>query len=186
MITRTAQGATHPAEAPDLPDQNILPRWYAAYTCANREKRVSDQLLVRRVEHFVPTYGSERRWKDRQVMLQLPLFPGYVFVRIAMRDRFRVVQVPGVAWLVSFNGSPAPLPDEQIAALQSGLASGMKAEPYPFLPTGCRVRIKNGPLGGLTGILLRFQAKSRVVISVELLRQSVAVDVFDADLEPVP
>src|SRR6266852_6040144 len=95
------------------------PLWYAAYTVANHEKRVAEQLGLRSVEHFVPLYESVRRWKDRKVRLQLPLFPGYVFVRLALRDRLRVLQVPGVARLVGFNGQPAVLPDKEIEALQT-------------------------------------------------------------------
>ena len=98
-------------------------RWYAAYTCANHEKRVSEQLGVREVEHFLPLYSSVRRWKDRRVMLDLPLFPGYVFVRMAMRDRLQVQTVPGVARLVGFDGTPAALPDEEIGALRTSLGS---------------------------------------------------------------
>src|SRR5438034_6510270 len=71
-------------------------RWYAAYTSANHEKRVSEQLGMREVEHFLPLYPSVRRWKDRRVRLEMPLFPGYVFVRIALRDRLQVLQVSGV------------------------------------------------------------------------------------------
>src|SRR6267378_2705469 len=83
-----------------LATEDVDPRWYAAYTSANHEKRVAEQLDVRSVEHFVPLYESVRRWKDRKVRLQLPLFPGYVFVRLVQRERLRVLQVPGVARLV--------------------------------------------------------------------------------------
>src|SRR5258708_12022258 len=86
------------------------PLWYAAYTVANHEKRVSEQLGVRSVEHFVPLYESVRRWKDRKVRLQLPLFPGDVFVRLAMRDRLRVLQVPAVARLSGLHPPPSPFP----------------------------------------------------------------------------
>src|SRR5712664_2211871 len=110
--------------------------WYAAYTSANHEKRVAEQLGVRSVEHFVPLYESVRRWKDRKVRLQLPLFPGYVFVRLALHDRLRVLQVPGVARLVGFNGLPCALPDSEIEAMKTGLASGLRAEPHPFLNVG--------------------------------------------------
>lgn len=170
-------------ELPGLPTEYRIPRWYAAYTSANHEKRVADQLSVRRVEHFLPLYESARRWKDRGVTLRLPLFPGYVFVRMALRDRLRVVQVPGIASLVSFNGAPAALPEWEIAALENGLANGMRAEPHPFLVVGRRVRVKTGPFSGMTGILVRRKGKSRVVVSLELLRQSVAVHALGADLE---
>lgn len=159
------------------------PRWYAAYTSANHEKRVASQLLVREVEHFLPTYHSVRRWKDRRVTLQLPLFPGYVFVRMALTNRMSVVTVPGVARLVGFNGTPAELPDEQMAALRAGIASGTNVEPHSYLVEGRRVRVTAGALVGMTGILLRRKGKCRVVISIDLLRQSVAAEVAGEDLE---
>src|SRR5713226_5030593 len=93
-------------------------RWYAAYTRANHEKRVALQLRQRSVEHFLPLYESVRRWKDRRVILQMPLFPGYVFVRLALRDRLQVLQVPGVARLVGCSGLPTALPEEEIEALR--------------------------------------------------------------------
>jgi len=158
--------------------------WYAAYTSANHEKRVAEQLGVRSIEHFVPLYESERRWKDRKVRLQLPLFPGYVFVRLALSDRLRVLQVPGVARLVGFNGSPCALPDSEIEALKAGLASGVRAEPHPYLTVGRRVRVKAGPLAGMEGVLTRKRNGARFVISLDLIMRSVAVDVDALELEP--
>jgi transcription antitermination factor NusG len=160
-------------------------RWYAAYTSANHEKRVAEQLVVRDVEHFLPVYESVRRWKDRRVTLQMPLFPGYVFVCMALRDRLRVQQVPGVAHLVGFDGTPAALPDEEIEALRASLESGVRAEPHPYLTVGRRVRLKSGPLAGMPGILLRRKGNFRVVISIELIQRSVAVDVDAVEVEPI-
>ena len=158
-------------------------KWYAAYTSANHERSVAAQLGVRGVEHFLPTYSSVRRWKDRRVTLNLPLFPGYVFVRMAMRERAVVVQVPGVARLVGFNGGPTPLPVEEIEGLKRGLVSGMRAEPHPFLTAGRRVRVKSGPLAGTEGILVRRKNFERFVISLELIQRAVAVELSGADLE---
>src|SRR5260370_42448753 len=91
-----------------------VPQWYAVYTSANHEKRVVEQLRGREMEHFLPLYESVRRWKDRQVKLELPLFPGYLFVRLALRDRLKVQQVPGVARLVASDGTPTEVPEEEI------------------------------------------------------------------------
>jgi transcription antitermination factor NusG len=159
------------------------PRWYAAYTSANHEKRVAEQFVVRDVVHFLPVYESVRRWKDRRVTLQMPLFPGYVFVRMALRDRLLVQQVPGVAHLVGFDGTPAPLPDEEIDALRASLENGVWAEPLPYLNVGRRVRLRSGPLAGMQGILLQRKGRFRLVISIELIQRSVAVDVDVADVE---
>src|SRR5580704_16407215 len=124
------------------PPEHCVARWYAVYTSANHEKRVAEQLSVRNGEYFLPLYESVRRWKDRRVTLQMPLFPGYVFVRMALRDRLPVQQIPGVARLVGFDGTPAALPDEEIDALRTSLESGVRAEPHPYLTVGRHVRLK--------------------------------------------
>jgi transcription antitermination factor NusG len=174
-----------PVEGLVLPPDYFEERWYATYTCANHEKRVREQLEQRSVESFLPLYETVRRWKDRRVRLEMPLFPGYVFARLALRDRLRVQQVPGVACLVGFDGHPSALSDEEIEALKKGLSSGVRAEPHPFLTVGRRVRIKRGPLEGREGILLRRKGNLRVVLSIELIMRSIAVDVDVADIEPV-
>src|SRR6266852_9776523 len=97
------------------------PRWYALYTYANHEKRVVAELDARTVEHFLPLYRSVRHWKDRRVTLDLPLFPGYVFVRLALRERLRVLQIPSVVRLVGFGGQPTALPDSEMEIMRSGL-----------------------------------------------------------------
>lgn len=168
---------------PPLPPAHCEPRWYAAYTCANHEKRVAEQLGVREVEFFLPLYLSVRRWKDRRVTLELPLFPGYVFVRMAMRDRLQVQTVSGVARLVGFDGAPAALPNQEIEALRSSLGSAVKVEPLPYWNAGQRVRVRSGPLAGMEGILMRRKGSFRVVISIDLIQRSVAVDVDVADVE---
>ena len=163
----------------------VQSHWYAVYTCAKHEKRVAAELGAREVEHFLPLYSSVRRWKDRRVQLEFPLFPGYVFVRLALHDRLRVLQIPSVVRLVGFNGLPAALPDTEMELLRSGLSERLRAEPHPFLTVGRRVRIKSGPFAGLEGILKRKKSNLRVVISLELIQRSVAVDVEAADVLPL-
>ena len=170
------------ADTPILPARYRDVRWYAAYTNANHEKRVSEQLGVRNVEHFLPLYASLRRWKDRRVMLELPLFPGYVFVRTALQNQMQVLQVPGVARLVGFDGAPAALPEDEIETLRTSLGNKVRAGPHPYLTTGRRVRVQAGPLAGLTGILLRRKSGTRLVITVDLIQRSVAVEVNEDDL----
>lgn len=162
------------------------PHWYAAYTCANHEKRVAEQLRARGVEHFLPLYAAVHRWKDRRVHLTLPLFPGYVFVRLPLIERLRVLRVPSVSRLVGFGEQPTPLPDRDIEALRSGLSAGLCAQPHPFLTVGRRVRISSGPLAGLEGILLRRKARFRVVLSLDLILRSIAVETDASDLVPLP
>jgi transcription antitermination factor NusG len=161
------------------------PQWYAAYTSANHEKRVAMQLEERAVEHFLPLYASVRRWKDRRMKLQLPLFPGYVFVRLVLRDRLPVLQIPSVVRLVGFNGIPAPLPDQDIESLRGALCQQLRAEPHPYLTIGKRVRILRGPLEGKEGILVRRKANLRVILSIDLIARSIVVDVDAVDVEPI-
>ena len=160
-------------------------RWYAAYTSAKREKRVAAQLGARQLEYFLPLYASLRQWKDRRVILQLPLFPGYVFVRMALRDRSQVVEIPGVARLVGFNGRPAPLPEEQIAALRNSLATGVRAAPHPLLTVGRKVRVKRGPMAGLQGILKKRKNRARLVVSLELIQRSMVVEMDEENVESI-
>ena len=160
-------------------------RWYAAYTCANHEKRVAGQLEQRAVEHFLPLYESVRRWKDRRVRLHLPLFPGYVFVRVALRDRLQVLEIPSVVRLVGFNGHPTALPDREMEALREGLTCQGGAEPHPYLTVGRRVRIIGGPLSSIEGILVRKKGNLRVVVSVALIQRSFIVEVGAANLQPL-
>src|SRR5881396_1909972 len=111
-----------------LPDSFVEPHWYAAYTRAQHEKSVAAELGMREVEHFLPLYNSVRRWNDRRVQLQSPLFPGYVFVRLALCDRLRVLQIPSVVRLVGFNGQPAALPDTEMEIMRWGLSQKLRAE----------------------------------------------------------
>ena len=168
-----------------LPASLVEPRWYAAYTCANHEKCVAAELGARDVEHFLPLYSSVRRWKDRRVRLTLPLFPGYIFIRLALQDRLRVLQIPSVVRLIGFGGLPTTLPDEEVEILRSRLADQLRAEPHPFLTVGRRVRIVSGPLAGFEGILCRKKNNLRFVVSVDIIRSAFAVDVDAADVQPV-
>jgi transcription antitermination factor NusG len=174
------------AAALGLSAEFVEPHWFAAYTCAKHEVRVTQELGRRSVEHFLPQYESVRRWKDRKVKLQLPLFPGYVFVRIALQDRLRVLQIPSVVRLVGFNGRPAVLPDKEIDALRNSVAAQLRAEPHPYLTVGRRVRVARGPLAGVEGILVRRKNSVRVVLTLDLIARSAAVEVDSTDLERIP
>ncbi|MFB3916885.1 MAG: transcription termination/antitermination protein NusG [Terriglobales bacterium] len=158
------------------------PHWYAVYTFPRHEKTVQEQLLLRSVPSYLPLYESRSRWKDRMVRLQLPLFPGYVFVRIPLRQRLRVLEIPGVVRLVGFNGHPAVLQDDEIESLQRSLAV-RNAVPFPYLATGKRVHIKSGPLQGLQGVVVRRKGKLRIVVSVDSILRSISLEIEAADLQ---
>ena len=185
QTTETATRCLEQHDSLNLMEACTEPRWYAAYTSANHEKRVAQQLMQRSVEHFLPTYESVRRWKDRRKHLQLPLFPGYVFVHFALQDRLRVLQVPGVAKLVGFGGLPTALPEGEMEALRAGLAQGVRAEPHPYVQVGRRVRVTNGALTGIEGRVVRRKNRSRFVISLDLIQRSLAVEIDMAELEVI-
>jgi len=158
-------------------------RWYAAYTCAQHEKSVTRQLELRSVQSFLPLYEKMSRWKDRRVKVQLPLFAGYVFVRMQLDEKLRVLQVPGVVRLVGFGGQPSPLLEEEMEALRRGLSGTLHAEPCPYLQVGSRVRLKSGPLRGTQGVLLKKKSGYRFVISLELIQRSISVEVDAEDIQ---
>jgi transcription antitermination factor NusG len=182
-MATAAVNATTQVGYPGVDPAFFEPLWYVVYTNANHEKRVAQQLGQRSVEHLLPLYDSVRRWQDRRVHLQMPLFPGYVFVRFALRDRLQVLQIPSVAHLVSFNGRPAALPIEDIQTIQNCLNHGSQVEPHPYLQAGRRARVRIGPLQGLEGIILRRKNKTRFVLSFKLIARSVAVEIDVADVE---
>jgi transcription antitermination factor NusG len=162
-----------------------LPHWYAVYTSPRHEKRVREHLGLRRVECFLPLFRSIHRWKNGcKVQVELPLFPGYVFVNIPRSERVRVLDAPGVLSFVGPRGEPSRLSDVEIETLRSGLHL-QKFEPYRKLAIGQRVRIKAGSLSGLAGVLVRSARGTRVVLTVELIKQSVAVELDAADVEPI-
>jgi transcription antitermination factor NusG len=161
-----------------------VPHWYALYTCPRHEKRVAQQIEERRISCFLPLYRSVRRWKDRRKELELALFPGYVFVRLALQDRLDVLNLPGVVRLVTFNGKPAELPENELESLRRGLAGRIPMAPHPYLRIGRRVCLKSGPMAGLEGILRRRKEGLRLVVSVEMLMRAVAVEVDEADVSP--
>ena len=181
MATGSARGLA----GDPLPNTVAQVNWYAAYTSANHEKKVAAELERRSVECFLPLYDSMRRWKDRRVKLQMPLFPGYIFVHFSLQERLRVLQVPGVVRFVGFSNGAAVVPEVEIARIQQILEQGLRAEPHPYLVVGRRVRVKAGPLTGLQGIVVRRKKKLRFVVSVEMIMRSVAVEMDQFDLEPM-
>jgi transcription termination/antitermination protein NusG len=160
------------------------PRWYVIHTRSRHEKRVSEQLEIKQVEVFLPLYRSRRNWNGRNATVDLPLFPGYLFVHIPLAERLSVLNVGGVAGLVSFQGAPVPLPDLELERMRTCF-SLKTAEPVPYFQPGNRVRIVAGPLAGLEGVILRQNGQMRFVLSIDLILRSVAVNVDACDLELV-
>jgi len=171
--------------ATDREDRYAQALWYAGYTASRHEKRIAEQLKQRSVEHFLPLFQTIHRWKNGRHRVELPLFPGYVFVHITLRERSRVLEIPGFVRLVGFSSIPCRLPDTEIEAIRDALKLGLKTQPYPYLTIGTRVEIRNGPLQGMTGILVQRRGQCRVVLSIDLIQRSMAVEVSSEDVVPV-
>jgi len=160
------------------------PKWYVLFVRTNQEKRVADRLRSLDVEHYLPCYSSIRRWKDRRVKLEFPLFPGYVFVRMPLIERMKVLTVPNASSLIGPRSAPSTVCDEEIAQIRRGVEHG-SAQPHPYLTEGQRVKIRSGIMEGIEGILLRSQNGSRVVISLDSIYRAFVVEIDSASLEPV-
>jgi len=158
--------------------------WWALYTRHQHEKTVAEMLSAKGFEVFLPLYESMRRWKDRNKLLSLPLFPCYVFVRGGLNRRLQVVTTPGVHMILSRGEHVAIIPEAEIDAIRTTIEGPYRVEPHPFLRCGERVRVTRGSLEGVEGVLVRKKNLCRLVLSVDMLAQSVAVEINASDVEP--
>jgi transcription termination/antitermination protein NusG len=163
------------------------PSWYAVSTRSRQEKVAASMLGQIAITNFLPLLNQERQWSDRKQMVALPLFPGYVFVRINRSSELqvRVLKVPGVVDFVRNRTGALPIPEQEIEAVRALLAHGVGCAPYPFLKAGDRVRVVRGALAGIEGTLIRCGSQSKLVISIEMIQRSVAAIVFESDIEPI-
>lgn len=161
--------------------------WFAVHTRSKCEKKVASQLDDSQIKCFLPIVKEIRTWSDRRKVIDQPLFPGYVFVRIPSEDRARVsvLRTSGVVGFVGVQGQGIPIPDPEIENIQTLLSSRVPFEPYPFLCVGQKVRIRGGYLDGIEGILAAKNSDWSVVISIDLIQRSLAVQVSGFDLEPI-
>lgn len=160
--------------------------WWALYTRHQHEKVVAEMLSAKGFEVFLPLYESIRRWKDRNKLLTLPLFPGYVFVRGGLNRRLQVVTTPGVHMILFYGEEVAVIPGAEIDAIRKAVAGPFRVEPHPFLKCGERVRVTRGSLLGVEGVLVRKKNLYRLVLSVDMMAKSVAVEIDSTDVEPAP
>lgn len=167
---------------PSAEEATQLIHWYALSTTSRHEKSVARQMEARGIPHLLPVYRELHRWKQRRAEVEMPLFPGYLFVRIPLHSQLRVLEVPGVARLVSFSGRPAALPDSEIAALSAAL-NLRHPLPHPYLTLGRRVRIMAGALNGLEGVIERQRGQYRMIVSVDFIQRAMSVELSSSDLE---
>lgn len=159
--------------------------WWAIYTRHQHEKTVADMLATKGFDVFLPLYESMRRWRDRKKLISLPLFPCYVFVKGGFERKLQVVSTPGVHMMLYRGDQVATIPEEEMSAIRAVVEGRFRVEPHPFLKVGQRVRVLRGAMEGVEGILTRKKNLVRLVLSVDMLAQSVAVEVNAADVESV-
>ena len=151
--------------------------WFAILVRTSKEKTASLLLENTGYECFVPTSKYIRRWSDRIKEVEVPLFPGYFFCRMNPHNRLPVLMTPGVIQIVGVGKTPIPVEEEEMAAIRRVGKSGLPTMPWPYLEVGHVVRIEEGPLNGLAGIVLKIKSGLKLVLSVSLLQRSVAVEI---------
>lgn len=159
--------------------------WYAIYTRPRHEKKVNDQLLEKGITAFLPLTRELRQWKDRRKWVETPLFNGYVFIDIDLRNRFSALETHGVVRMIGFGGVPARIPDWQIEQLQRLLNSDERLEPEEYLRIGDLVEITEGPLCGIRGYLREKRGESRIAILIDGIYQSASFVVDRAKVRRV-
>ena len=170
-----------PRSEPSLSARNE-PNWYAIWTRSRHEQVVLDQLKGKRLDAFLPTITRWSRWKDRKKKIDWPLFPGYCFARFDESAALSVLTCTGVVSIVSFEGKPAAIPEQEIASIRTLVTSDLQYDPCPLIHEGMMVEVVHGVLKGVVGRLVRKGAHARLVLAVELIGQAVSVEVDAADV----
>ena len=166
-----------------MPGSDDPGAWFALRTRSRHEMAVRRQLEASEIRSFLPTVTKWSRWKDRKKKIDWPLFPGYCFARFdPRRSRLNVLKCAGVANIVSFEGSPAPIPESEIEAIRTLLETDLQYDPCPLIREGMMVEVRHGPLRGVVGRLVRKGSHARLVLSVDLIGQAVSVEVDAADV----
>jgi transcription antitermination factor NusG len=181
MITRMDSNVEIPTSLHDKTHDGAKPlSWLALQVRSRYESTVAEHLSGNGYERFLPFYKCRKRWSDRVKEVDAPLFPGYLFCRFDPKNGLPILKIPGVIQIVGCNGTPLPIDDGEIDAIQRFITSGIPSQPWPFLRVGDRVRIESGPLCGVEGILIEFKGNHRLIVSVTLLQRSVAVSIDSA------
>jgi transcriptional antiterminator RfaH len=163
---------------------SIAQSWFALQTRPRNEKKIDYLLRQKGYECFTPTYKQRRKWSDRTVEIDSPLFPMYVFCRFSSSVIGKAISTPGVTKIVGFGGKPAEIAAEEIGALQLLAQSHFLREPWKYLPDGTVVLVETGPLAGVQGIVSQ-DDNSRLIISVTLLQRSVAIQLDEGTIVSV-
>jgi transcription antitermination factor NusG len=178
------EGLTEAASPVARPPATADP-WFALRVKPNFEKPVAATLRGKGLEEFLPLQRTRRQWSDRVKVMDLPLFPGYLFCRLNLEDRMPLVTTPGFLYIVGIGRNPEPVDESEILAIQSLLRSGLPVTPWPSLVVGQKVQLKHGPLRGLVGVLTKIANQHRMYVAVTLLKRSISVQVAPEWLQPV-
>jgi transcription antitermination factor NusG len=168
-----------------MQQSNGRKQWYALQLKTRFERVVAQHVRGKGYEEYLPTYRSRRHWSDRTKEIELPLFPGYIFCKFDVIDRLPLLTIPGVRSVVSFGGSPLPVAEQEIVAVQRIVKSGMQYGPWPGVSAGQAVQVKYGPLRGLEGTVVQVKKNYHLVISVNLLQRCVSVEIDRDSVTPV-
>ncbi len=162
-------------------------KWYAIRTRSRHEKVAERELQGHGIPVFLPLVTSIRQWSDRRTQVELPLFPGYAFVRIdyLSGDRVRVLRSIGVVDFVGHKSDGSSIPDEQIESIRTVLTRKVAVKDHPFLNVGQRIRVRSGALSGVEGILLALKGSRTLVISVEPIQRSLCISLDDYEVENI-
>ena len=163
------------------------PGWYAVYTRSHFEKNVATALTEQGIENYLPVFSEVHEWKDRRRVVDVPVFPSYLFVRFADAPaaRLRILRTNGVVRVLGLDMMAESVPDEQVEAIRRMLASSQRCYRQPAFREGVRVRVRRGPLQDLEGSLIRIKNQARLVVSINLLSQAIAMEIDVRDVEPV-
>jgi len=165
--------------------RNLDHRWLALQVRSGWETRSAYALKEYGYEQFLPLYPQQRQWSDTKKLVHVPLFPGYLFLRFDSTNRTPVLSVPGILKFVGTANCPVPVQDSEIAALQRATTTAAAYGPCAFLEIGQEVEVRNGPLAGLRGNIVRFKNKLRLIISVSLLKKSVYVEIDSYEVSAI-
>jgi transcription antitermination factor NusG len=160
-----------------------MAEWYAIYTKFQHEKSAARVLEKKEFEVFLPVYRTVHRWKDRNQILTLPLFPCYLFLRTDLNRKADVMRTAGVRFIVENAGRACAVPNEELESVRKICKANLQVQPHAFLKQGELVRVRKGPLAGTEGFFVRLKNEYRIVVTVGLLKQSVAAEIDLADVE---
>ena len=183
MCNRREEAALDYQVSTPVPDAH----WYAVWIKSRQERVAAARLAYFGISTYLPLQSELRLWSDRQQSIEMPLFPGYLFVRVDLKsgNKLRVLQTPGVVGIVGNGSEPVPIPDEQIDSVRTAILCGAKSSTQAFLEEGESVRVVRGALAGIEGSFVRFGSRSHLIITIEMIQRSVEVSISERDVEPV-